>query len=221
MQYCKPEYIAELQKNQELKYWRIYDSSGKVEMNNQLSDIPIENSIELLQKDLENTSGDYVIVRLYDKKPEQLKSGMVAATGISRKVSLNPALGISKASHYTSSPSIDLILGLVEEKNKLSLEMLKLQMEQKEMEGDWKKQAINLIKEKPELLSLLPGLLSGIFGNKTAQISAPAKEQNTDKLKNTIERFAALDPDYLETLEKMADRCEKDPSILPVLKAGL
>jgi hypothetical protein len=221
MQYCKPEYIAELQNSQELKFWRIYDSTGKVEMNNQLSDISLQDSIELLQKDLENTSGDYVIVRLYDRKPEKLKEGSIAINGISRKVALNPSLGISKANNYGSSPSIDLILGLVEEKNKLSLEMLKLQMEQKELEGDWKKQAVNLIREKPELLSYIPGLLSGLFGNKPAQISSPAKAQNPDKLKNTLERFAALDPDYLDTLEKMADRCEKDPSILPVLKAGL
>lgn len=226
MQYCKPEYIAELQKDQELKYWRIYDSSGKTEMNNQLSDISLNQSIELLQKDLENTSGDYVIVRLYATKPERNSAGSAATTGISRKVSLQG--GISKApSGYGSAAGLDLILGLVEEKNKLNLEILKLQLEQQQKEGSWKEQAVNLIKEKPEILAYIPSLLSGLFGNKnaiSAPPSVPAANNSaaaSERLKNTLDRFAALDPDYLSTLEKMAAKCEADPNILPVLKAGL
>jgi len=226
MQYCKPEYIAELQKDQELKYWRIYDSSGKTEMNNQLSDISLNQSIELLQKDLENTSGDYVIVRLYATKPERNSAGTAATTGISRKVSLQG--GISKApSGYGSAAGLDLILGLVEEKNKLNLEILKLQLEQQQKEGSWKEQAVNLIKEKPEILAYIPSLLSGLFGNKnaiSAPPSVPAANNSaaaSERLKNTLDRFAALDPDYLSTLEKMAAKCEADPNILPVLKAGL
>ena len=226
MQYCKPEYIAELQKDQELKYWRIYDSSGKTEMNNQLQDISLNQSIELLQKDLENTSGDYVIVRLYATKPERNSAGTAATTGISRKVSLQG--GISKApSGYGSAAGLDLILGLVEEKNKLNLEILKLQLEQQQKEGSWKEQAVNLIKEKPEILAYIPSLLSGLFGNKNAIAAPPSvpaannSASASERLKNTLDRFAALDPDYLSTLEKMADKCEADPNILPVLKAGL
>jgi hypothetical protein len=226
MQYCKPEYIAELQKDQELKYWRIYDSSGKTEMNNQLSDISLNQSIELLQKDLENTSGDYVIVRLYATKPERNSAGSAATTGISRKVSLQG--GISKApSGYGSAAGLDLILGLVEEKNKLNLEILKLQLEQQQKEGSWKDKAINLIQEKPEILAYIPSLLSGLFGNKNAIAAPPSvpaannSASASERLKNTLDRFAALDPDYLSTLEKMAAKCEADPNILPVLKAGL
>jgi len=226
MQYCKPDYIAELQKDQELKYWRIYDSSGKTEMNNQLQDISLNQSIELLQKDLENTSGDYVIVRLYATKPERNSAGTAATTGISRKVSLQG--GISKApAAYGSGAGLDLILGLVEEKSKLNLEILKLQLEQQQKEGSWKEQAVSLIREKPEILAYIPSLLSGLFGNKNAAInsipiSAPASSAaSSERLKNTLDRFAALDPEYISTLEKMAAKCEADPSILPVLKAGL
>ena len=225
MQYCKPEYIAELQKDQELKFWRIYDSSGKTEMNNQLSDISLNQSIELLQKDLDNTTGDYVIVRLYATKPEKNSAGSAATTGISRKVSLQG--GISKASSYApSGVGLDLILGLVEEKSKLNLEILKLQLEQQQREGTWKEQAINLIREKPEILGMLPSLISQLFGNKKS-ISAPAPSVGLsspdpeERLKNTLNRFAALDPEYIVTLEKMAAKCEADPSILPVLKSGL
>lgn len=227
MQYCKPEYIAELQKDQELKYWRIYDSSGKTEMNNQLSDISLNQSIELLQKDLENTSGDYVIVRLYATKPERNSAGTAATTGISRKVSLQGGISKAHSGYGGTTAGLDLILGLVEEKNKLNLEILKLQLEQQQKEGSWKDKAINLIQEKPEILAYIPSLLSGLFGNKNA-ISAPASISSanssapaSERLKSTLDRFAALDPDYISTLEKMADKCESDPNILPVLKAGL
>ena len=226
MQYCKPEYIAELQKDQELKFWRIYDSSGKTEMNNQLQDISLSNSIELLQKDLENTSGDYVIVKLYEKKPERNSAGIAATTGISRKVSLQGGISKAPAAYGGPSAGLDLILGLVEEKNKLNLEILKLTLEQNQKESSWKEQAINLIREKPEILSMLPSLLSGIFGNKNVNtastpIAAPATAAAQERLKSTLDRFAALDPEYISTLEKMAAKCEQDPSILPVLKAGL
>jgi len=225
MQYCKPEYIAELQRDQELKFWRIYDSSGKTEMNNQLQDISLSNSIELLQKDLENTSGDYVIVKLYEKKPERNSAGIAATTGISRKVSLQG--GISKApAAYPGSAGLDLILGLVEEKNKLNLEILKLQLEQNQKESSWKEQAINLIRDKPEILSMLPSLLSGIFGNKNVNtastpIAAPATAPAQQRLKSTLDRFAALDPEYISTLEKMAAYFEENPDKLPMMKANL
>lgn len=227
MQYCKPEYIAELQRDQELKYWRIYDSSGKTEMNNQLQDISLSNSIDLLQKDLENTSGDYVIVRLYPTKPERNSAGTAATTGISRKVSLQGGISKAPAGYVGTGAGLDLILGLVEEKNKLNLEILKLQLEQQQKEGSWKEQAVNLIKEKPEILAYIPSLLSGLFSNKNA-ISAPNINVSSgnstaapERLKSTLDRFAALDPDYISTLEKMAAKCEADPNILPVLKAGL
>ena len=227
MQYCKPEYIAELQRDQELKYWRIYDSSGKTEMNNQLSDISLNQSIELLQKDLENTSGDYVIVRLYATKPVRNSAGTAATTGISRKVSLQGGISKAPAGYGGTTAGLDLILGLVEEKNKLNLEILKLQLEQQQKEGSLKDKAINLIQEKPEILAYIPSLLSGLFGNKNV-ISAPPSTASasasipaSERLKSTLDRFAALDPDYISTLEKMAEKCEADPNILPVLKAGL
>lgn len=227
MAIVKPEYIAELQKDQDLKYWRVYDSSGKTEMNNQLSDISLNHSIELLQKDLENTSGDYVVVKLYSSKPERNSAGASATSSITRKVSLNPIIGKAPAAYERSGAGLDLILGLVEEKNKLNLEILKLQLEQQQKEGSWKEQAVSLIKEKPEILAYIPSLLSGLFGNKNV-ISAPntaASNTNTaatpERLKSTLDRFAALDPDYISTLEKMAAKCEADPNILPVLKAGL
>lgn len=227
MQYCKPEYIAELQKDQDLKFWRVYDSSGKTEMNNQLSDISLNDSIELLQKDLENTSGDYVIVKLYPVKPERNSAGASATTNITRKVSLNPIIAKSPAAYGGSPAGLDLILGLVEEKNNLKLEMLKFQLEQQQKEGNWKEQAIALIKEKPEILAYIPSFLSGLFGNKNI-ISAPntaAANTNTitapERLKSTLDRFSNLDSDYISTLEKMAAACENDPALLPKIKFAL
>jgi len=219
MAIVKPEYIADLQREQELKYWRIYDHSGKVEMNRLLQDVGLERSIELLQKDLENTSGDYVIVKLYSQKPDRKEAGNNYESAIVRRVSLNPMLGKPAAASSSGLPGFEFMLAMLEKQKALELEMLEMKLSQQSSATD---KLIDLL-QQPHFITSIFGILNN---KKSATISAPIPAANnsaptSSRLKSTLDRFAALDPDYISTLEKMAAKCEEDPSILPVLKAGL
>jgi len=218
MAIVKPEYIAELQMQQDLKFWRIYDHSGKVEMNRLLTDVGLDRSVELLQKDLENTSGDYVIVKLYANKPDRKEAGSNYEHAIVRRVSLTPTIGKAAASSTSGLPGFDFMLAMLEKQKALELEMLEMKLSQQSSATD---KLIDLLQQPHFITSIF-----GILNKRPASISGPVNNSvNTatasGRLKSTLDRFAALDPEYIETLEKMAKKCEEDPSILPVLKAGL
>ena len=71
-----------------------------------------------------------------------------------------------------------------------------------------------------------PLILGKILGNgsapaKAAKISGPSAEVDSDRLAGVLDKFASLDPDYINTLEKMAAAVEQNPNILPALKNSL
>lgn len=226
MAIVKPEYIADLQRSQDLKFWRIYDSAGKSELNRCLQDIGIEASIDMLQKDLENTSGDFVIVKLYANKPEFREVGAKQESAIVRKVSLSPMIGKASPS-YGSSPGMEFMFSMMERQKQIELQMMQkqqeLQLELLEMKLSENKQEsmIEKILSAPAIQSFLAGKLMQGSGPKAAKISAPPAEGDSDRLAATLDKFATYDADYISTLEKMAKAVEDNPSILEAIKANL
>jgi hypothetical protein len=226
MAIVRPEYIADLQRQQDLKFWRIYDSTGKTELNRLVQDIGLDASIDMLQKDLDNLSGDFVLVKLYANQPEKFKAGQTAETPLTRKVSLNgPYIGRPhhNGPHYnTGAPDWQFLLAMLDKQKSLELEMLEMKLKQEQSTTD---KLLELVKQPQFITSVF-----GFLGNKKQTISQPpqiqaAPDQNLQsdetKLINTLERFSKLDPDYINTLHKMADKCENDPNILPMLKNTL
>jgi hypothetical protein len=225
MAIVRPEYIAEIQRQQDLRYWRIYDNTGKTEMNRLTQDIGLEASIEMLQKDLDNLSGDYVLVKLYANPPEKFKAGQTAETPITRKVSLNGSyLGRPhhNGPHYNNTPGWEFLLQMLDKQKSLELEMLEMRLKQEQSTTD---KLLDLVKQPQFITSVF-----GFLGNKKQGISQPPQIQAANEINNvsdesklidTLERFSKLDPDYINTLHKMADKCESDPNILPMLKNSL
>jgi hypothetical protein len=227
MAIVKPEYIADLQKSQDLKFWRILDSSGKLELNRCLQDIGLDASIDMLQKDLENTSGDFVVVKLYSQKPTYKETGTVQETAIVRKVSLSPTIGKAHSNSYGSSNN-DMIYLLMKESRNSEMQYLnqlqELKMELLEMKMNENKQEhilLQLIKD-PSIQVLLANkfLGGGSAPTKAPKISEPFTESDSERLAGVLDRFASLDPDYINTLEKMAKKVEERPAILTALKSS-
>ena len=227
MAIVRPEYIADLQRTQDLRFWRIYDSSGKTELNRLTQDIGIDASVEMLQKDLDNLSGDFVLVKLYHNQPEKFKAGQTAETPLTRKVSLNgPYIGRPhhNGPHYNTGggPDWTFLLAMLDKQKSLELEMLEMKLKQEQSTTD---KLLELVKQPQFITSVF-----GFLGNKKQAISQPPQieqpthtDTSTDesKLINTLERFSKLDADYINTLHKMAEKCENDPNILPMLKNSL
>ena len=229
MAIVKPEYIADLQKSQDLRFWRILDTSGRLELNRCLQDIGLDASIDMLQKDLENTSGDYVVVKLYSNKPERKENGNIAETAIVRKVSLSPTIGKAHSNSYGSSPGFEFMFSMMERQKQIELQMMQkqqdLQMELLEMKLNDSKQG-NILEQllsSPAIQSILANKLlgGGSATTKAPKISGRDPEADSDRLAGVLDKFAALDPDYINTLEKMAAAVEENPAILPALKSNL
>jgi hypothetical protein len=229
MAIVKPEYIADLQKSQDLRFWRILDTSGRLELNRCLQDIGLDASIDMLQKDLENTSGDYVVVKLYSNKPERKENGNIAETAIVRKVSLSPTIGKAQSNSYGSSPGFEFMFSILERQKQVELQMMQkqqdLQMELLEMKLNDSKQG-NILEQllsSPAIQSILANKLlgGGSATTKAPKISGRDPEVDSDRLAGVLDKFAALDPDYINTLEKMAAAVEENPAILPALKSNL
>jgi len=230
MAIVKPEYIADLQKSQDLKFWRILDSSGKLELNRCLQDIGLDASIDMLQKDLENTSGDFVVVKLYSQKPTYKETGTVQETAIVRKVSLSPMIGKAHSNSYGSSSNVDMIYMLMKEQrqsdNQYRDRLQELEMKILEMNIENNKQdsvITQIINALPIIQSFMGGKnqLTGSTSNKAAKISGNDPETDSTRLAGVLDKFASLDPDYINTLEKMAAAVEENPNILPALKSNL
>jgi hypothetical protein len=229
MAIVKPEYIADLQKSQDLKFWRILDSSGKLELNRCLQDIGLDASIDMLQKDLENTSGDFVVVKLYSQKPTYKETGTVQETAIVRKVSLSPTIGKAHSNSYGSSPGFEFMFSMMERQKQVELQMMQkqqdLQMEILEMKLNDNKQGsiLEQLLAAPAIQALLANKLlgGGSATTKAPKISGRDPEKDSDRLAGVLDKFASLDPDYINTLEKMAAAVEENPNILPALKNSL
>lgn len=220
MQACLPEHIAKLQREQDLRYWRVYDSSGKILMNQLIRDIGLEESIEALQEDLENTYEGFVVVRLYISKPTSRKEGDTYDPPLTRKVKLD-RIQVNSTPVVSSGKDQEAFYNL-----KLEFEKMKWEREHEEKNKlTLLEQLFNLAEEKPNAIPVIVNGIGSVFnmiGNKP-KISAPAKapEGSSDKLKNTLNKLATADPEYQETLDKLADLAISDPTLLPMIKIKL
>jgi hypothetical protein len=184
-------------------------------MNRCLSDIGLEASIEMLQNDLENTSGDYVIVKLYSTKPEKATTGSTVDSGIVRKVSLNPIMGKAHSSSSSFNPGFEFFFQMMEKQKSLELEMLEMRLA-----ANQDNSILDKLLNNPMLQSFVAGQL--MKSAPAPKISGPSSsESKSDRLAGILDRFSAIDPDYINTLERMANKIEENPAILPALKDTL
>ena len=65
-----------------------------------------------------------------------------------------------------------------------------------------------------------PGMQVGVAGT-SQPIRVPVPESNTDdnsRILRIAERLAAIEPDYLNLLEKLCDKLEENPALLGMIK---
>jgi hypothetical protein len=219
MQACLPEHIAKLQREQDLRYWRVYDSSGKILMNQLIRDIGLEESIAALQEDLENTYEGFVVVRLYISKPTSRKEGDTYDPPLTRKVKLD-RIQVNNIPAVSSSRDQEAYYDL-----RLKVNRMEWEREQEKDKADFLTRIITIAEEKPQALNAIVSGIGSLYSmviNKP-RISAPVKtpEGTSNKLKNTLNKLAEADPEYQDTLDKLADLAIADPSLLPMLKLKL
>ena len=206
--------VEKLQRQQQCIFWKVTDKTKKLVINRYDSLTDFESSVELLKDTLTNCIGDYVIVTLYTTKPEKLEKNSTAGKQFEVMVQLESVKGFQSVPNYQSmaGASFNDILEL----NKEILE-LKHQKKLDEIEASQKPTALEKLADQ-----LLQGntlnLLVGAFMNKMNPTTSNGINKPASATDEILKKFAAVDPDYENTLAKMADYISKNPSVLAQIK---
>lgn len=217
MAFVSAEYVKTLQKSHDAKYWKVFDSSGKVTINKLDQDIGLNASQDMLQETIDNCIGDYVIVKLYTLKPERREAGVASESGLTLKVKLegSSSVGFQKQpSHHSfiGQPTWMDMMSMSEKLRNVELEKLRMELEEKE-QSPLARIAEKLL-ENDTLIMALTGVLSKMGGQQ--RIAAPNTQPSS--MESTLAKLQQVDPDYQHTLSKMADYLESNPGVIGQIK---
>jgi hypothetical protein len=220
MAFVSAEYVKTLQKSHDAKYWKVFDSSGKVTINKLDQDIGLSASQDMLQETIENCIGDYVIVKLYTMKPERREAGVASESGLTLKVRLEGSsqMGFQKqpSSHsFIGQPTWMDMMSMSERLRGVELEKLRMELEEKE-QSPLARIAEKLL-ENDALIIALTGVLGRMAGS-SPQRTIAAPQSQDQSIDQTLSRLQRVDPDIENTLSKMAVYLEANPSVLGQIK---
>jgi hypothetical protein len=205
---------AKLQRQQNAIYWKVTDKTKKLTINRNDELQPIENSIELLRETLKDCIGDYVNVTLYTEKPTQLEKGSIKGKIFELLVQLE------SNNHYKqhnqqpgiNAPNFNSFLDLHKK-------VMELEYEKNLAEATEEKTRVKPLDKLVEKLTegnTINLLLSAFMAKATKQPEAIGAISND--METTFEKFQKVDPNYKNTLAKMADYLEKNPGVLSQIK---
>lgn len=219
-----PNYVAELQRKHDLKYWKVYDRTKKFFIDSQETDVPLEASINNLQNTLDACTGDVVYLILYGDVPKTRREGGAMPKSYEMLVRLdNAASGAIRGVTGTvpGGPTFADVLALHNQIAEMRIAAVKAEMEA-QISGPPEPGITEKFVEA--LMPMVPKII-GMFENKTNQVSGPPAPARsgaapaTNQLETISAKFEKVDPDYLNTLAKMAEYLEKNPGVLPNIKA--
>jgi hypothetical protein len=219
MAYVTPEYVRNLQKTHDAKFWRVYDSGGKVLINKCDSDIGISQSCDMLQDTIDNCIGDSVNVRLFATKPTKSEQGDTRENGLTLRVKLpnsGGSIGRMPQQAYSNynAPTLQDYISLHDKIRQVEMEKLKMELEAEQTVSPWAALGEKLL-QNDALVAALTGILTKFSAPKA--IAQPQQNAPTD-LEETLSRLSAVDPDYKNTLAKMTTYLEKNPGVIEQIK---
>lgn len=228
MAYINPTYLYKLQNEHQAVFWKVYDSVARVPINEQTEDISLEDSQDKLKSTIENCSGDYVNVKLYQNKPKRKTAGDTVISEIHVKVKLGNS--ITDNSRQVSNAGLNGIslndyISKIDEVRKLELEKLKMEIEHSQDKEQSKLEKIlNKLLDNDSFVLGLTGVLKAIVTKGQAQtVSKPPQQAlkpstGNDDINQAVERLSKIDPDIVNTLNNLAAFAEKNPDALEQIK---
>jgi hypothetical protein len=221
MAFVTPEYVKNLQETHEAKFWKVYDSSGKVMINKLDHDIGMSKSTAMLQETLDNCQADYVTVRLFTIAPAKTTAGAGHDVGLTLKVRLD-SMQTQKPFQASigMAPGIQEYLALHDKIRQVELEKMRMELESNQADSPWMRLGEKLL-QNDALVMAITGAISKLAAGKQQPVQRIAQAQTTTApgtISETLERLAKVDPDYLETLERMTSYLEKNPGVIDQIK---
>jgi hypothetical protein len=226
MAFVSAEYVKSLQKTHDSKFWKVYDGSGKILINQLNQDIGISASQDMLQETLENCIGDYVTVKLYNKQPERREAGINAETGLTLKVKLDSNPVYDQKRNYSSGigqPSWMDMMAMSDKNRQLELEKLRMELEQDKQEHPMMTALYKAMENPAPILQGIGAMLSMIMNKGAAnQIGQrTSTTPGTGNIEEAINKFKDIDPDYENVLSKFADWAKANPEQYQAVKSSI
>lgn len=220
MAFVTPEYVKSLQSTHEAKYWKVYDGSGKTLINKLDADIGLNKSSDMLQETLDNCIADFVTVRLFTVAPAKTTAGDQRDTGLTLKVKLDNPNNTKPMGMYGMQPGISEYIALHDKIRQVELEKLRMEMESNQTESPWTRLGEKLL-QNDTLVLAITGAISKIAAGKQPapqRIAQPQTTKTPGEIEETLSRLSAVDPDYINTLEKMTSYLENNPGVIDQIK---
>ena len=115
------------------------------------------------------------------------------------------------------SDEVDRRIAAALDAQKKEFRIAELESKVKEYEEELEERESPLQSAIGRVAPYLPAILERFFG----RIRVPAPDPNTDdnsRILRIAERLAAIEPDYLNLLEKLCDKLEENPALLGMIK---
>lgn len=219
MAFVTPEYVKNLQETHEAKFWKVYDSSGKILINKLDQDIGMNKSTAMLQDTLDNCQADYVTVRLFTIAPAKTTAGAGHDVGLTLKVRLDSMQTLKPFQHTMGmAPGIQEYLALNDKLRQVELDKLRMELETDKADSPWMRLGEKLLQNDALVMAITGAISKLAAGRQVARVAAPVPTSAPSEISETLERLAAVDPDYLETLEKMTSYLERNPGVIDQIK---
>jgi hypothetical protein len=219
MAYVTPEYVNNLQKTHNAVFWKVTDASGKLTINSVIDTLPLVSSQELLQDTLKDCQGDYVLVRLYTNKPARIEKGDSLGQIFDLRVKLENPGRIGETSPRAQSSNGFTFAEFMAMQNTIKdkeMELFKMELQAKE-NSPLTRVAERLLEND----ALINGLLGVLLKIGTGTPAAPLISQapiSPGNINEAVNSFAEVDPDYVNTLNKMAAYIKQNPTVLGQIK---
>jgi hypothetical protein len=184
-------------------------------------DIGMSKSTAMLQETLDNCQADYVTVRLFTIAPAKTTAGAGHDVGLTLKVRLD-SMQTQKTFQASMgmAPGIQEYLALHDKIRQVELEKMRMELESNQADSPWMRLGEKLL-QNDALVMAITGAISKLAAGKQQPVQRIAQTQTTTapgEISETLERLAKVDPDYLETLEKMTSYLERNPGVIDQIK---
>jgi len=222
MVYYIPEFLKEQQIKHDAPFWKVFD--GTKMLDQQLSEIPVSKSSDMLQQFLDETNGDYVTVKIYQTKPEFKTEGVNTRNCFEYRVKLKNTHGISGInlpSPVSNTPQITFNdqLALYDRIHQMEIEKIKAEYENRDTTPSYTERLAEQVLESGFIGQIATAIGSKFFGpipvlNNTPvdNISGTDSEQKFQDLKIgerekiVLANFLKENPNYLNMILEAAKK---------------
>jgi hypothetical protein len=192
MVYYIPEFLKDQQILHDAQFWRVLD--GTKLLNEQLSEIGVNKSIELLQQFLEDSNGDFVTVKIFQTKPTFKTEGVKIDKAFEYRVKLK---NTHTNQNYISAPvsnsnqsNFSDQLALYERIHQMEIAKIKAEFEYNDTTPSYTERLAEQVIESGFIGQLATVLGSKIFG--TVPVVNQVPENSISGLADSEQKFNEL-----------------------------